>query len=61
MNIRDLVFSANLQGLSDILSAHPELANREISLPGNPTAEHPLHRICDGVFLGIIQKLLNWN
>ena len=52
MNIRDLVFSANLQALSDILSVHPELANREISLPDNPTTEHPLHRICDGVFSG---------
>lgn len=52
MNIRDLVFSANLQELSHVLNAHPELANREISLPDNPAAEHPLHRICDGVFLG---------
>ncbi len=50
MNIRDLVFSANLQGLNSILSAHPELANAELSLPDNPATAHPLHRICDGVF-----------
>lgn len=50
MNIRDLVFSANLQALRTIVSAQPELANGEFSLPDNPATEHPLHRICDGVF-----------
>lgn len=52
MNIRDLVFSANLQGLNSALSAHPELANEEFSLRDNPATAHPLHRICDGVFNG---------
>ena len=52
MTIRDLVFSADLQALSNILSAHPELANEELSLPDNPATAHPLHRICDGVFCG---------
>ncbi len=49
MNIRDLVFSDNLQELNDALRAHPELANKEFSLPDNPATAHPLHRICDGV------------
>lgn len=49
MNIRDLVFSAHLQALNDALSAHPALANEELSLPDNPAAAHPLHRICDAV------------
>ncbi|MEK6782209.1 MAG: ankyrin repeat domain-containing protein [Bacteroidota bacterium] len=52
MNIRDLVFSADLKALHTLLSAHPELANREISLPDNPATAHPLHRICDGVYCG---------
>jgi hypothetical protein len=52
MNIRDLVFSANLQALNTILTAHPELADEELSLPDNPATAHPLHRICDGVFCG---------
>jgi uncharacterized protein len=49
VNIRDLVFSANVQSLRSELSAHPELANLEFSLPDNPATAHPLHRICDGV------------
>lgn len=52
MNIHDVVFSANLEGLTNILSADPELANLELSLRDNPAKEHPLHRICDGVFSG---------
>lgn len=50
MNIRDLVFSANLQAIRELLTARPELANEEFSLPDNPATAHPLHRICDGVF-----------
>lgn len=49
MNVRDLVFSANIEELNSALRAHPELSNEEFSLPGNPATEHPLHRICDGV------------
>jgi ankyrin repeat protein len=52
MNIRDLVFSANLEALNKMLNADPKLANSEFSLPDNPATEHPLHRICDGVFSG---------
>lgn len=50
MNIRDLVFSANLEALNNLLTRNPELANAEFSLPDNKATEHPLHRICDGVF-----------
>lgn len=52
MNIRDLLFSADLSTLNSILDANPALANEEISLPDNPATAHPLHRICDGVFRG---------
>jgi ankyrin repeat protein len=52
MNIRDLVFSGDLQTLSTLLRNHPELANKEFSLPDNPAMAHPLHRICDGVSRG---------
>lgn len=52
MNLRDAIFSANLRELQAALIAQPELANKEISLPDNPTTAHPLHRICDGVFSG---------
>jgi len=56
MNIRDLVFSGNVQALSTLLSAHPELANEGVSLPDNPAPAHPLHRICDGIFSGIYSE-----
>src|SRR4051794_17826212 len=52
MNIRDLIFTANRQALSEALTTHPELANTETSLPNNPATAHPLHRICDGVSEG---------
>lgn len=52
MNIRDLLFSADLPALNNILDANPALANEEISLPDNPATAHPLHRICDGIFRG---------
>lgn len=52
MNVRDLVFSANLEALNNTLNADPVLANAAFSLPDNPATAHPLHRICDGVFSG---------
>lgn len=52
MNIRDLVFSANIQELNIVLSTHAELANEEFSLPDHPATAHPLHRICDAVSSG---------
>jgi uncharacterized protein len=50
MNIRDLVFSADLTGIESALRENPALAKVEISLKDNPATAHPLHRICDGVF-----------
>jgi uncharacterized protein len=52
MNIRDLIFSADVPALNIALGAQPDLANKEISLQDNPATAHPLHRICDGVFSG---------
>lgn len=49
MNIRDLVFSANVDALHDTLKSDPSSAGVWISLPDNPATAHPLHRICDGI------------
>ncbi|MBA4056863.1 MAG: hypothetical protein C0490_19270 [Marivirga sp.] len=57
MNVRDLVFSANLDALNTLLSADPKLANAPFSLPDNPATGHPLHRICDGVSRGAYSEL----
>lgn len=50
MNIRDLLFSADLAGIEKALRENPSLAKEEIPLKDNPATAHPLHRICDGVF-----------
>jgi hypothetical protein len=54
MNIvEQLLFSGNVQDLEPILKNNPGLSSKPIALPGNPSATaHPLHRICDAVFLG---------
>jgi uncharacterized protein len=52
MNIRELLFLANLPALNAALDAQPGLSNEEISLQDNPATAHPLQRICDGVFSG---------
>ena len=49
--IRDLLFSGDVDGLSQALKLEPTLASERIALPGNPATAHPLHRICDGVIL----------
>ena len=52
--MRQLIEKADISGIREALSKHPELANEGILLgDGNPALEHPLHRICDGVFNGI--------
>jgi uncharacterized protein len=56
MQVRDLVFSANLKELNEMLDAYPALAHDEFSLPGNPATAHPLHRICDGVSSGFYSE-----
>lgn len=54
MNIRELVTKADINGLTQALTQHPDLANQGLPCDdGNPTLAHPLHRICDGVFNGI--------
>lgn len=50
MEIRDLIFAADLNGIEQTLVKNPTLANAQVSLPDNPASEHPLHRICDAVF-----------
>ncbi|MBL7861862.1 MAG: hypothetical protein JNJ65_11925 [Cyclobacteriaceae bacterium] len=56
MQIRNLVFSADLKALREALQANPECANEEFSLPDNPGLAHPLHRICDGVSGGFFPE-----
>lgn len=49
--VKKLIASADYEGLKQILSAYPGLANEEIAYDEVNTAKaHPLHRICDGVF-----------
>ena len=51
--IRDLILKVDLDGLNKVLSLNPWLANEEIACDShNAALEHPLHRICDGVFAG---------
>lgn len=49
--VKKLIAAVNYEGLKQILSADPGLANEEIAYDEVNTAKaHPLHRICDGVF-----------
>ena len=51
--IRELILKKDCEGLRNILSQNPGLAN--VGIPydeANPTKAHSLHRICDGVFIG---------
>jgi hypothetical protein len=51
--IEQHLFAGNAQELESILKNNPEQSSIPIALPGNPSAKaHPLHRICDAVFLG---------
>ncbi|MBA4850275.1 ankyrin repeat domain-containing protein [Emticicia sp. BO119] len=51
--IRELINKKDLQGLRNILSQNPALANEGLPYDASNTAKaHPLHRICDGVFSG---------
>lgn len=50
--IKALIDSVDYEGLKNTLSKHSDLANEEIPFDESNTAKaHPLHRICDGVFL----------
>lgn len=49
--VKKLIAAVDYEGLKQILSADPGLANEEIAYDEVNTAKaHPLHRICDGVF-----------
>lgn len=54
MNIRDIVFSGNLEALTTLLNDHPELANADFSLPDNPAN-------VTAFFAGIIPRKRDWN
>ncbi|RYU94518.1 ankyrin repeat domain-containing protein [Emticicia agri] len=52
--IRELINKKDLEGLRNILSENPSLANEGLPYDkANVTKAHPLHRICDGVFAGL--------
>ncbi|MFC5412194.1 ankyrin repeat domain-containing protein [Larkinella bovis] len=49
----NILTTHDLNGLRQVLAAHPERANEGIPYDDvNTTQAHPLHRICDGVFSG---------
>ena len=51
--MRNLLFNKDFEGIKEALSENALRANQTISLDDtNTTKAHPLHRICDGVFLG---------
>lgn len=49
--IKELITNVDYDGLRDLLSQNPALANEGIALSEmDDRKAHPLHRICDGVF-----------
>lgn len=55
--IKKLIEQKDFEGLTQILTTNPNLANEGITIPfdfPSGTKAHPLHRICDGVFSGTI-------
>jgi ankyrin repeat protein len=53
-DIKNLIHQKDYKGLRKALADNPFIANMGISFDAqNPTKEHPLHRICDGVFAGL--------
>ncbi|MFZ6009907.1 MAG: ankyrin repeat domain-containing protein [Bacteroidota bacterium] len=56
--IKKLIETLDFEGLKDHLSKQPELANEGFTCDErNPAIEHPLHRICDGVFMKVYSDL----
>lgn len=54
-SIKKLIETKNLEGIRKKLSNNPALANEGIPFDEKNTAKaHPLHRICDGVFVQTI-------
>jgi hypothetical protein len=51
--MKELIDHKNFEGIKQVLSNNPGLANEGIPYEEvNTTKAHPLHRICDGVFSG---------
>jgi uncharacterized protein len=51
MDMKKLIDSADYEGIRQALTENPDLANQGIPYDEvNTTKDHPLHRICDGVF-----------
>lgn len=52
-SVKSFIEKNDLEGLDDLLSSNPYLANEGVSIPFEffcRTKAHPLHRICDPVF-----------
>lgn len=57
--VKKLIEEKDFDGLRQLLSNNPNLANERITIPFdamNNASAHPLHRICDGVFVGKITE-----
>ena len=55
--VKKLIEKKDYLGLKELLSNNPSLSNEGITIPFdmlNRTKAHPLHRICDAVFVGKI-------
>lgn len=55
--VKKLIEKKDFDGLNQLLTNNPNLANEGITIPFDflcSTKAHPLHRICDGVFSGKI-------
>ena len=56
-SIKKLIENKDYSGLKQLLSENPNLANKGITIPFDMMCRkkaHPLHRICDAVFVGKI-------
>ena len=55
MNMNELIINKDYNGIEKALAKDPGLANEGIPYDEvNTVKAHPLHRICDRVFSGII-------
>jgi len=55
MNLNELMIKKDYKGIEQALASNPALANEGISYDESNTAKaHPLHRICDRIFSGLI-------
>jgi hypothetical protein len=52
MDFMHALFAGDVNKIRTFLDANPEFANKPVSMPENVASAHPLHRICDAVFLG---------